>query len=124
MIGDSITFTYGGSGGTAVVCNKINQDGYGAEYLNKGAVFDTRIRIRNSQDTVKADSTDIDRHIVTVEKLTHPTEALPFGRLTSVSFTVRNDPADAVADVVDVGEGAAFSLMTSTILGKLFGWES
>jgi hypothetical protein len=124
MIGDSITFTYGGSGGDAVVCNRINQDAYGAEYLNKGSVYDTRIQIRNSKDSVKSGSPMMDRHIVTVTKIEHPTESLPQGRTTSASVTVRNNPAALSADVVDVGEGLAFSILTSTILGKLYGWES
>lgn len=35
MLGDTLTVTLDGSGGTAVVTSKINEAGYATEYLKK-----------------------------------------------------------------------------------------
>lgn len=123
MLGDTLTVTYDGSGGTAVVCSKINQDAYTAEYLKKGTLDETRVKVRHLKETVKAGSQPFDRHIVTFTQYVYPTEAKPLGVTREVSLTIRNDPSDTEASVTDLGEALTF-WATDANLAKLFGWES
>lgn len=123
MLGDTLTLTPDGTGGTAVVLSKINQDAYTAEYLKKDTAHEFRARIKHSKDTVKAGSQPFDRHVVTFEQFVYPTVASPLGVLRSVSLTIRNSPSDAEADVTNLGEALAF-WATDANLTKLFGWES
>jgi hypothetical protein len=123
MLGDTLTVTYDGSGGTAVVCSKINQDNYSAEYLKKDTLYETRVRVRHSKESVKAGAEQFDRHNVEFTQYVYPTEAIPLGRTRQVYMVIRNNPDDAVASVTDLGEALAFWLSDAN-LDKLFGWES
>jgi hypothetical protein len=123
MLGDTLTVTYDGSGGTAVVCNKINQDGYSAEYLNKGATFDTRVRVRHMKEKVKSGTQPYDRHMVEFTKEEPVSASLPLGRKTQVYMIIRHDPSAPLVDVTNLAEALSF-YMTDTIADKLYGWES
>lgn len=123
MLGDTFTVTLDGSGGTAVVASRINQDQYSAEYLKKDTDSEIRVRVRHSKDTVRAGSQPFDRHNVTFEQYVYPTEAKPLGVLRQVQLIIRNDPTDSVTDVTNLGEALAY-WATDANLDKLFGWES
>lgn len=123
MLGDTLTVTLDGSGGTAVVLNKINQDTYSSEYLKKRTDDEIRVRIKHSKDTVKAGAQAFDRHVVTFEQFSFPTVDKPLGVMRSATLTIRNSPSDAEATVTDLGEALAF-WAADTNLTKLFGWES
>nr|UJQ85997.1 MAG: putative coat protein [Leviviridae sp.] len=123
MLGDTLTATLDGSGGTAVVTSKINQDAYSAEYLKKRTTDEVRVTIKHSKDTVKAGTQPFDRHNVTFEQYVYPTEAKPLGVRRIVSLIIRNDPSDDEAAVTDLGEALTF-WATDANLTKLFGWES
>lgn len=123
MLGDTLTVTYDGSGGTAVVCSKINQDAYSAEYLKKDTLFETRVKVRHLKETVKANTQAFDRHIVTFTQFVYPTEAKPLGVTREVSLTIRNNPSDTESAVTDLGEALTFWASDAN-LTKLFGWES
>nr|UJQ85333.1 MAG: putative coat protein [Leviviridae sp.] len=123
MLGDTLTVTYDGSGGTAVVTSKINQDAYSANYLKKDTLFETRVTVKHIKETVKAGTQAFDRHTVTFEQFVYPTEAKPLGVLRSASLTIRNDPSDTEASVTDLGEALTY-WATDVNLAKLFGWES
>lgn len=125
MLGDTLTITLDGSGGTAKVLPKINQDNYGAEYFLSETTIDWRAKVRHTKDTVKAGSQPFDRHTVTFSRYLKPTEAVPLGRLTEISFTIRTDPNEVSADVVDVSEAMSFYMVKAGgIAPKLLGWES
>jgi hypothetical protein len=125
MLGDTLTITLDGSGGTAKVLPKINQDNYGAEYFLSETTIDWRAKVRHTKDTVKAGSQAFDRHTVTFSRYLKPTEAVPLGRLTEISFTIRTDPNEVSADVVDVSEAMSFYMVKAGgIAAKLLGWES
>lgn len=125
MLGNTLTITLDGSGGTAKILPLITQDGYAAEYfLDEGAVT-YRAKVRHSRDNVKAGSQNFDRHTVTFSRFVKPTEALPLGSLSEVSTTIRNDPNGAAADIVDVSEAMSFYMVKAGgIAQKLLGWES
>lgn len=122
MLGDTLTVTVGGSGGTARTLSKINQDAYSAEYLWKGSSEQLQVLVRHNKETPKGGA-QIDRHNVTFNEFVYPTTEKPLGVTRQVSFTLRNDPTDAEGSVTDLGEALSY-WMSSSNLAKLFGWES
>ena len=125
MLGTSLTLTLDGAGGTAKVLPLINQDGYSSEYFLDDGLVTYRAKVRNSRDKVKAGTQAFDRHSVTFSRYVKPTEALPSGSLSDISFTIRNDPNGAAADIIDVSEAMSFYMVKAGgIAAKLLGWES
>lgn len=125
MLGTSLTITLDGSGGTAKVLPLINQDNYASEYYLDEATVWYRAKVRHSVDTVKAGSQAFDRHTVTFQRYLKPTEAAPLGRLTEVIYTIRNDPNETAADVIDLSEAMSFYMVKAGgIAAKLLGKES
>lgn len=125
MLGTSLTVTMDGSGGTAKVLPLINQDGYSSEYyLDEGAVT-YRARVRHSRDNVKAGTQNYDRHTVTFTRFVKPTEPIPAGSQSEISFTIRNDPNGNAGEIVDLSEAMSFYMVKAGgIAPKLLGWES
>ncbi|UJQ85063.1 MAG: putative coat protein [Alehxovirus fundenecus] len=125
MLGTTLTVTLDGSGGTAKILPLINQDGYSSEYYLDEATVWWRAKIRHSKDNVKAGTQAFDRHTVTFQRFLKPTETAPLGRLTEVIFTIRDDPNEASADVIDLSEAMSFYMVKAGgIAAKLLGWES
>lgn len=125
MLGSTLTVTLDGSGGTAKILPLINQDGYSSEYFLDESLVTYRAKVRHSRDSVKAGTQAFDRHVVTFSRFLKPTEAVPLGRLTEVIFTIRMDPNEASADVIDVAEAMSFYMVKAGgISAKLLGWES
>lgn len=123
MLGDTLTVTVGGSGGTANVVSKIQESGYSSEYLKKNTSDEIRVRVRHIRENARAGTAALDRHQVIITQFVYPTEVKPLGLTREVQFILRNDPTDAVTDVTNIGEALAFWL-TASNLDKLFGWES
>jgi hypothetical protein len=125
MLGSSLTLTLDGSGGTAKSLPLINQDGYSSEYFLDDTTVTYRAKVRHSRDNVKAGSQPFDRHTVTFSRFVKPTEALPLGSLSEITFTIRNDPNGVPADIIDVSEAMSFYMVKAGgIASKLLGWES
>jgi hypothetical protein len=125
MLGSTLTVTLDGSGGTAKVLPLINQDGYSSEYFLDDGLITYRAKVRHSKDTVKAGTQPFDRHTVTFERFLKPATAYPLGRLTQVIVTIRLDPAEVAADVIDMSEAMSFYMVKAGgIAAKLLGWES
>lgn len=125
MLGSTLTVTLDGSGGTAKALPLINQDGYSSEYFLDEVTVQWRAKVRHSKDSVKAGTQAFDRHTVTFQRFLKPTETAPLGRLTEVIFTIRTDPNEAAADVIDLSEAMSFYMVKAGgIAAKLLGWES
>lgn len=125
MLGTTLTVTLDGSGGTAKALPLINQDGYSSEYYLDDTTVTYRAKVRHSRDNVKAGSQAFDRHTVTFTRYVKPTESAPLGSQSEVSFTIRNDPNGAPADIIDVSEAMSFYMVKAGgIAQKLLGWES
>jgi hypothetical protein len=125
MLGNTLTLTMNGSGGTAKVLPLINQDGYSSEYFLDEGVITYRAKVRHSRDTVKAGTQPFDRHVVTFSRFVKPTSTIPLGSLTEISFTIRTDPVGVSADIIDVSEAMSFYMVNAGgIAAKLLGWES
>lgn len=123
MLGETLTVTLDGSGGTAVVASRIKEADYTSEYLKKRTNDEIRVRIKHSSDAVKAGTQKFDRHNVTFEQYVYPTEAKPLGVVRQATLIIRNDPTDDEAAVTDLAEALMFWASDAN-LTKLFGWES
>jgi hypothetical protein len=123
MIGDTLTVTYDGSGGTAVVTSKINQDGYSSEYLKKDTLSETRVRIRHSKEKARGTTPELERHNVEFTQTVYPTEEVPGGRIRQAYLVVRCEASDDMTAVVDLAEALTY-WASDTNLGKIVGWES
>lgn len=125
MLGTSLVITLDGSGGTAKTLPLINQDGYSSEYFLDETTVWFRAKVKNSRDNVKVGTQKFDRHSVTFQRFVKPTESLPQGSLSEVTFTVRNDPNGVPADIIDLSEAMSFYMVKAGgIAAKLLGWES
>jgi hypothetical protein len=125
MLGTSLVITLDGSGGTAKTLPLINQDGYSSEYFFDEGLVTYRAKVRHTRDNVKVGSQPFDRHTVTFSRQVKPTEALPLGSLSEVTYTIRNDPNGTSADIIDVSEAMSFYMVKAGgIAAKLLGWES
>lgn len=123
MLGETLTVTLDGSGGTAVVTTRIKEADYASEYLKKRTSDEIRVRVKHSKDAVKAGTQLFDRHNVTFEQYVYPTEAKPLGVLRQATLIIRNDPTDDEAAVTDLAEALMFWASDAN-LTKLYGWES
>lgn len=124
MFGDTLTVTLDGAGGTARVCNKINQDQYSAEYLNRISTDEIRVKIRHSKESAKPSTGElypVERHNVLITQTVFATPSAT-EKFREISFTIRNRPDDAVLDVTNLGEAMCYFL-TDTNLDKLYTWE-
>jgi hypothetical protein len=125
MLGTTLTVTLDGSGGTAKTLPLINQDGYSAEYFLDDNTVTYRAKVRHSKDNVKAGTQPFDRHSVTFSRFVKPTEAIPLGSLSEMTFVVRNDPNGVSSDIIDLSEALSFYMVKAGgIAAKLLGWES
>lgn len=125
MLGTTLVITLDGSGGTAKTLPLINQDGYSSEYFLDDTTVTYRAKVRHSRDTVKAGTQAFDRHSVTFTRFVKPTEAIPLGSQSDISFTIRSDPNGTAADIIDVSEAMSFYMVKAGgIAAKLLGWES
>jgi len=123
MLGDTLTVTLDGSGGTARVCNKINQDAYSAEYVNRVSTDEIRVKVRHQKESAKkGELYPIERHNVTITQMVFATPTTT-EKYREISFTIRNRPDDTLVDVTNLGEAMSYYL-TDTILDKLYAWES
>lgn len=123
MFGDTLTVTLDGAGGTARVCNKINQDSYSAEYINRSSVDELRVKIRHQKESAKnGELYPVERHNVLLNQTVFATPTAS-EKFREVSFTIRNRPDDTLVDITNLGEALAYFL-TDANLDKLFTWES
>nr|QDH87021.1 MAG: hypothetical protein H1RhizoLitter1496_000002 [Leviviridae sp.] len=121
-LGDTLTITLGGSGGTAKVLKKINQDGYSSEYYLPEASSAFRAKVRHTKESVKQGQVPYERHNVEFTETVYASGSVPeFVRQAYV--VIRHKVGDTAATVSDLGEGLSFYL-NETLYGKLIGWES
>lgn len=126
-LGNTLTITMNGSGGTAKVLPLINQDGYSAEYFLDDTTVTYRAKVRHSRDSVKPGTQAYDRHTVTFTRFVKPTapSIVQIGSTAEVSFTIRTDPNGVSADIIDLSEAMSFFMVNAGgIAPKLLGWES
>lgn len=125
MLGTSLTMTLDGSGGTAKILPLINQDGYSSEYFLDDNTVTYRAKVRHSRDNVRPGTQSFDRHSVTFSRFVKPTDLIPLGSLSEITFTIRSDPNGASSDIIDVSEAMSFYMVKAGgIAAKLLGWES
>lgn len=119
MFGDTITITINA---IAKVLNKINQDGYGAEYLLRETTGEFSLKIRHSTEKAAAGQQAYDRHNIDFTQTVYATVTDP-EIVRQIYTVVRAKKADAVAThaLFDVGYTG---FLTSGNFTKLLNWES
>jgi len=124
-LGSTLTVTLDGSGGTAKALPLINGPTNGVtEYKLDDTTVVYTAKVRHSTDNVKAGTQAFKRHTVTFSRYVKPTEAIPNGSLSEVSFTIRNDPNGVPADIIDLSEALSFYMVKAGgIAARLLGEE-
>lgn len=131
MLGDSLTMTLDGSGGTAktlVRVGSIPGVPYSSEYFLDEPTVWYRVLIRNTTDTVRIGTQEFDRHSVTFQRYIKPNQSAQetlLGSLNEITFTIRNDPRATPSEVVDMSEAMSFYMVKAGgIAARLLGRES
>lgn len=117
MLGDTIAVTLGGSGGTLKTLNKINQDGYSAEYLLRETTQEFRAKVSHSRNGTR------DRHYVEFKQTVYEVPDTSPEYVRTVSMVILAGPSDANADVTDLAEALAY-YANGTNIPKIINWES
>lgn len=121
MLGDTLTFTLNGPGGTAKVLSKINQDKYSSEYLLRESNQEFRARFRHT-NTVSKTGVGTDRHNVELTQTIFATSTSP--AIVRKAYAVTNvQVGDDLALNTDLAQALVYWLTEANIL-KLSGWES
>jgi hypothetical protein len=117
MLGD--TFTVPHEDGD-VICAKINQDGYSAEYLYRDTTHEVKVKVRHSKVAATVARAAHDRHNVEiVETVFADGDDAEYDRKVYLVFEVI--PGDTDSKLVDA---LADWVIASTNIEKLAGWES
>jgi hypothetical protein len=119
MIGDTITVTYNG---VANVLNKINQDNYTSEYYLRNATEDFRVRVRHSNESVRAGQPAYERHQIDLIRTVFATSTLPervYQTYTVIRLQKGSDP-----DAAELLTSALCSLESAAFIDKVVGWQS
>lgn len=122
MLGDSVTVTLGGSGGTARVLKKINQDNYSAEYLGRVSTDELRLRIRHTKEKAGANGNSLDRHNFELTQTVFATLTDP-EIVRQFYFVWRALPSDDAVAAQDLAEAVVY-FSDAANLAKILGWES
>lgn len=126
MIGDTITLTIGGAGGTAITLAKIREDNYASEYFctfGTDPVIRATAKVKHSKEKVASGAPLVDRHNVTFRfewgdgSSAHP---VTFREATII---LRNTPDDVAEFVADLGQALTY-WASEAMLEKVIGWES
>jgi hypothetical protein len=123
MLGDTLTITHGGSGGSAKVLKQINQDGYSSEYFLNDGTDRWRAIVRHAKEAPRNGGLPYDRHTVIFRaEYGDGTTDNPYG-IQEAILTIRLAPSDTPANVSNLVEGLAYWASEANIL-KIIGWES
>jgi hypothetical protein len=125
MLGDTLTYTVGGSGGTAKTLKKIAEQNYSSEYVlfdGSAPVIKFSAKVRHLVETVRPGLLGVNRHIITFRNdWTDATTG--FARFRETQLTLRNQDSEVPADMSDCAEALAYWASEANLL-KIIGWES
>ncbi len=122
MFGNTLTLTLGGTGGTDRILKLINQDGFGAEYLNRTSTDEIRLKIRHFVETAKSGVEPLERHQFYASQVVFATDTTP-EYTRHVNIIERASKDDDATEVVDLAEAVTL-WATEANLGSLLNWES
>lgn len=119
MLGDTLTVTVGGSGGTARVCSRTADNKPGQEtYIWRDATQEIVARVRHTEESLKQGQPyAMQRHNV---EFTWTVFATPTTteKVRQAYLVLRNQKDDDLVAIVDIVEALAFWLSASNI-GKI-----
>lgn len=119
MIGETLTVTYDG---VAKVLNRINQDNYTSEYFVRDAVESFTVRVRHSNESVRAGQPAYERHQVDLTRVVFATPTSPerqFQAYTVIRLQKGSDP-----DQAEKLTAALCGLESAAFIDKIVGWQS
>jgi hypothetical protein len=103
-----------------VTCNRIKDDGYGAEYLYKGTLSEVRVKTRHST-TVKSGVT-YDRHNMEIVETVYATDT-EAEFIRKAYFVIDQLPNDNDVEVPDAMADMIIDT-SNALLTELYGWQS
>jgi len=107
----------------AKVLNRINQDGYGSEYLLRETLQEFRCKIRHSKEKVQADGTWFDRHNVEITQTIFQTSTVP--EIVRQSYiVVRHKYNDDLTAAGYLLTGFVDYIDNPTVQGDLHTWQN
>lgn len=111
-------------GGVAHSLVRVNQDNYGSEYLDRttSALYDVRIKIRNTKLPKKAGFAQVERHNIDITKTVYGVAGAQ-DVVTQIYLVILNDSNVSSVGVKDLGLALA-ALLTSDNLTGLIGWQN
>lgn len=125
-LGNTLTVTLDGSGGTAKALPLVNgPQNNRTDYMLDEGTKAYRANVRHARDSVKSGELPMDRHTVTFSWELDPDVNNPLGSKAEVSFIIRCSPNAVPADVIDLSEAMSFYMVKAGgVAAKLLGWES
>nr|UJQ85686.1 MAG: putative coat protein [Leviviridae sp.] len=118
--GNSVVVTYNA---VAKTLTRINQDGYGSEYLLREATQEFRMKIRHSKEGLQANGNQFDRHNVELTQTIYPTESAP-AVVRQAYVVLRNNFADTDAGVGHLDSALIDFLDGSGVVTDLINWAN
>lgn len=120
MFGDTLAITIDGS---AKTLNKINQDGYAAEYLLKEATGEYRLKITHKTFSDLARAVTTNRHFVDFSYTIYPVAPATRSTIRHAYVVLEDQTGDDLVTFLKLALGfmAFFTNVNNT---KLVNWES
>lgn len=121
MIGDSITITIGGSGGTAKVLQKVNEANYASEYFLREASASYSLSVKHT--VPKGRDGSVESHLFRLDVIHYNTDNLVVRKESAwVVLETRQGIQDS-ASLQDLGQALTF-VMDVTLIDKLLARQS
>lgn len=123
MLGDTITLNISLTGTPEEkILNKVNQDGYSAEYRLKDDDREHVVLIRHTKENAKLKGKGVDRHNMTYTQNIFPTEISPLGETIQAYGVIRVNPERPTDDGVAVTN--AVTRFVQANAEAIINWES
>lgn len=119
MLGTTIVFPHADGN---ITVTKINQDGYGSEYMYRDATGQIRVKIRHSVRKANGVMPAADRHNVEWVRTIFGVDGEP-DQIRKIYFVIEQEPSDT--DVKDIDCICDLAIASSgAFVTSLLGWSS
>lgn len=119
MLGTTLTLPHADGN---VVCTKINQDGYGSEYMFRDANGQVKVKVRHTERKAKGETPAADRHNVEVVRTIFGTDG-DADQIRKVYIVIEQEPGDT--DIKDTDALCDWLIATAGAnITALLNWSS
>lgn len=101
---------------------KINQDNYGSEYKLRSSTQELVLKIRNSKESAKSGSAQVDRHNVEFTQTVYATGTTP--QIIRQAYIVIRAPYNDDAASVSYVAQALVDFLTDAHIDDVIAWQS